>query len=305
MKNVFDNLGSIVIGPLAWPVSMAINNQTNASPWSSDGSIFTFWSLFPLHFSVTPFSSVLTYSFHDTTVTKNINFWVKTQQGVSLPPATYTVPKWDRNLEFRDSAGTAITAATEMINEIGLYFSFARIDTLYAYTNVSIELCNTLAPVDKETVVLAKETNSFSGKFNRAVSDQPIPGNGILETHEENDSIIAVFRNSETPILPLDTQRIAIPYQKESAIRFSDRTENLPHTRQLVIGSYRLDLNMPVEGPFTVHICDIKGALLKQVTVRNPNFELSPNLLPKKSGLYIITVATEQKHESKRILITR
>jgi hypothetical protein len=266
--------------------------------------MYYFPFMFPLQHFITPFNySIVNCDNLDSN--RAINFWVKTQQGTVLPRTTYDVHKWDRNLVFQDSAGTAITAASEEIDSIGLYFTFARIDTLYPYSKVSIELRNTRTPVDKETVVLTKGTNSFSGQFNRAVSDQPTPGNGILETREENDSIIAIFRNSETPALPLDTLRIAIPFQKESAIRFYDKVNKPPQNRQLVIGSYRLDLNMPIEVPFTIRICNIKGAVVNQVSVRNPNFAFPPSLLPKKSGLCIITVATEQKQESTRVLITR
>jgi hypothetical protein len=281
--------------------SITVNGITS-NYWSAADSMFYFPSIFPLQHFITPFNCDIQNCDY---TNKKVNFWVKTRQGTVLPRTTYNVHKWDRNLVFRDSAGTAIVAATEAIDSIGLYFNFARIDTLYTYSKVSIELRNNLAPVDKETVVLDRGTNCFSGKFKRVVSAQPTPGNSILETREENDSIIAIFRNSETPILPLDTLRIAIPYQKESAIRLSDRIKHLSPSRELVIGPYRLDLNMPVEGPFTLHICDIKGAMVKLVTVKNPNLALPSTLLPKKSGFYIITVATKQKRESKRVLITR
>ena len=298
IQNVFTVISVCTVRPY----SITVNGITNHF-WSQSDSAFHFSSIFPLQHFVTPFNYDIVNS--DNTNIK-INFWVKTQQNVSLSPVTYDIRKWDRNIVFQNIAGETITACSGDLDSIQLKFDFAPGDARYNYTKVSIELFNTNTSVsDHENMLLAKGAdNYFTGAIKCIIAPTAFPSNNVFE-HADIDTFIAVFRNSETPKLPLDTLRITLPYQKESAIRLFDRKKQPSQNRQLIIGSYRINLNVPVEGPFTIRICDIKGAIVKLVTVKNPNLALPSALLPKKSGLYIITVATEQKRESKRVLIAR
>jgi hypothetical protein len=81
----------------------------------------------------------------------------------------------------------------------------------YGYTNATVTLFTVRAPSDTESYVLTAGSGFFSTRFRRSVSGAPVPGNGTLEHAAINDTIVAVFRNSEDPFLPLDTLRLPIP----------------------------------------------------------------------------------------------
>jgi hypothetical protein len=196
------------------PKSVTIGGTTSSN-WVN--GTFTFGSLFPLTGPITTFNFTITYGLYeyskyikDTTHAVN-NFRVMIDPPTTLTPDKYEVKHWNRDLLFLHN-NAVITAATENMDTLVLRFLWSPGDAAYAYTKALVE-CSTVRNVthDVETYSLTKESDStFSVKISRIPSNAPVSGNGILE-QAANDTIVAIFRNTESPKLPLDTLRIAIP----------------------------------------------------------------------------------------------
>lgn len=195
------------------PRTMTIGGVTAAN-WV--GGAFTFGGLFPLTGPATTFNYTITYGLYDATgrflrdTTHAVtNYTVQIDPTRTLPPDSFEVRHWSRDLSFRYN-GAAISAASAAMDSVELYFSWSPGDANYNYTNVKIQCMTTNGtPNDDETFTLVKGTGYYSLKIKRLLSAVPVPGNGVLE-QAQNDIIVAVFRNSENPRLPLDTLRISI-----------------------------------------------------------------------------------------------
>ena len=212
MDSVFTVICNNSIGR---PTRISIGSQS-AVNWTD--SAFTFGRLFPLKGQTTRFTYVINYrlskngrAIRDTT--HIINFYVRTVPGTRLDTSLYEVTYWDRDLMFRYN-NAPITMIDGTMSSVELRFGYSPGTADYNYTNVMVDLMNTSGTVsDREIFMLDRigTTDSFSVLFDRAVSASPVSSNGILEHAAPDDTIIAIFRNSENPRLPLDTLRIACP----------------------------------------------------------------------------------------------
>ncbi|MBN1130634.1 MAG: hypothetical protein JXA71_16720 [Chitinispirillaceae bacterium] len=219
MTFVRDSIYSAIVRQRpAFPASLTVGTQT-ISTWSATDSTFAFGSLFPLIGQTTPFNYIIKYPrpapLGDTIHT--VGFNVKTQQGFRRAARDSLVYwLWDREVEFQSVAGATLTNVTRENDEIQLRFDFSPGDADYSYSagRVSIELVNTSTTVrDREVINLTKGTgNFFTGRIRRVVASSASIGNNVLEHLGSNDTLIATFRNNETPKLPLDTlqSRIAL-----------------------------------------------------------------------------------------------
>lgn len=212
MQNVFTAINK---GITSTPSKITIGG-ISATNWDSTG--FTFNNLFPLTGRTTTFNYNITYKMYnasnvyikDTThIISNFNVEIDPSSG-NLPD-TFDVLCWDRNLHFRFN-NQNITAANETMTQLGLRFDNKPQQANYNYTNAKVEVTHALGSAkDKETFTLTGSNNDFTIQFSRDIDSTPTPGNQILE-HNAFDTLIATFRNSESPQLPLDTLRIAIPF---------------------------------------------------------------------------------------------
>jgi hypothetical protein len=210
MTNIFGMINTSIPGN---PAQITIGSQTSTT-WSAVDSAFLFPNLFPLTGTVTPFTATIKYRFSNGDTSHTVNFSVMREPLYKItPPSKYEVGYWDRNLNLRFN-GARTTVITETMDSLELVFDYAPGTAPYNYSNVKVQVFNQLGAIkDNETYTLIKKgADTFSIKFMRAVSSTPVPGNRIFE-HQgvAGDSLIAVFRNSENPMLPLDTLRIAIP----------------------------------------------------------------------------------------------
>jgi hypothetical protein len=206
MDNVFSN---IINSQVINPATLTINSQSS-NAWVQGDSTFTFGSLFPLIGEITPFTVQL---INAQNVATSSSFKVQTQAGLGRNWRTpYDVKLWDRNIVFQTTAGVTVTTISRTLDAFLVRLDFDPGDAAYNYKTASIEVSNTNATVrDRVTVNLTKGAgNFFTGQVNRVVAAAANLSNTILE-HAAADTFIAVFRNTETPKLPLDTLRVSIP----------------------------------------------------------------------------------------------
>jgi hypothetical protein len=204
MRNIFNIITSTTVNP----ATLTVNTQSS-NAWVATDSTFTFGSLFPLIGEITPFNVQLINAQQVATTT---TFKVQTQGGLTRWRTPYDVKLWDRNIIFQTPAGVTVTTISRDLNTFQVRFDFNPGDANYNYTKASIELSNTNTAIrDREVMNLTKGAgNFFTGQINRVVATSATPSNNRLE-HAAADTLIAVFRNSETPKLPLDTLRKSIP----------------------------------------------------------------------------------------------
>ena len=217
----------IVQSQTSYPVQINVNgNIINPNPWDTSG--FDFGRLFPLTGPVTPFVYDIGYKiwaidsitpvgdtiwvYKDTST--HVEFNVEIQDGAPDLPDTFEVKSWQREIGFY-YGGTQQTTVNETENPLELRFGYIDGDANYNYNNAEIEVVTTegLAQ-DMETYTLLKSGNAFSGTFPLTIIDDgssPTPGNGTIE-HYVVDNLIATFRNSEDPKLPLDTIRSTVAF---------------------------------------------------------------------------------------------
>jgi hypothetical protein len=214
MTNV---LTVITTNSRATPKSISLGGTT-VTAWMN--GMFTFPALFPLTAAVTTFNYSITYSIYKNstfikdTVHSISNLNIRIDPAVTLPADSFDVRHWDRNLNLRYN-NARITTVTETMDSLELVFDFKPGTALYNYTNIKVQVYNQLGAIrDNETYALTRRagTDTFSLKFMKAVSTLPIPGNKVFEIQgTSGDNLVAVFRNSETSLLPLDTLQITVP----------------------------------------------------------------------------------------------
>jgi hypothetical protein len=189
--------------------SLTVNTQSS-NTWLATDSTFNFGSLFPLIGEITPFNVQLKNAQN---VATTASFRVQTKGGLPRSWRTpYDVKLWDRDIVFQSVTGVTVTTISRDLNKFQIRFDFDPGDANYAYTRAVIELFNTNPTVrDREIIALTKGVeNLYIGQINRVVATAATPSNNVLE-HAANDTLIAVFRNSEPVKLPLDTLRTSIP----------------------------------------------------------------------------------------------
>ena len=186
------------------------------------------------------------------------SFDVTIVEGSKIPthyPMAFGTIRWNRDLAFYNN-DQPVTIATASMKDLEIRFTHDSLDTNYDYKNVSVDITQSKGPVnDKETFTLTDFDSLFSRTFPITIDSTPVPGDGVLQLHEK-DSIIAVFRNNESPRLPLDTIRYAIGYNTSSSIDPNSQTINkqfhyvLSHSGS---GNYSIRLfNVPSKGRFSL-----------------------------------------------------
>jgi hypothetical protein len=209
MDFLMANVLSVINRTEIIPATLTINTQSSTT-WLSTDSTFNFGSVFPLTGEITPFNVQMINAQNVMTTT---SFIVQTQGGLPRNWRNpYDVKLWDRDIVFQSTTGVTVTTIFRDLNKFQVRFDFDPGDANYVYTKALIELFNTNLTVrDREIIVLTKGVgNYFTGQIDRTVAASAIPSNNVLE-HAAVDTLIAVFRNIETPKLPLDTFRTSIP----------------------------------------------------------------------------------------------
>jgi hypothetical protein len=223
MNLLMDSVFTVIAtNSLGRPTRISIGSKSEIN-WGVDSS-FTFDNLFPLKGLTTPFTYVINYRLSKNgrmvgDTTQVINFWVRTSPGAPMDTALYDIKYWDRDMMFR-YGGAPVTLITGAMPSVELRFGYSPGTADYHYTNIMVDLMNTSSAVlDREIFLLNRigTTDSFSITFDRAISASPVSSNGILEHTSPDDTIIAVFRNSESPRLPLDTLLISCPVNIDPA----------------------------------------------------------------------------------------
>ncbi len=212
MNNVYT---AIATSTLAGPASITIGTQT-ATSWVD--SSFTFNNLFPLTGPFTPFTYDINYALAENgtviaDTTHVVNFEVARIAGQPVDTTQFQIQRWDRSLLFRYN-GTVVPAITDQMDSIELRFGFSPGTANYSYNTVKVQLSTTAGPqTDSELYTLSRvgTTDTFSVKFKDTTLIPSVKGDGVLEHSSPLDTIVAIFRNQETPQLPLDTLRFTCP----------------------------------------------------------------------------------------------
>jgi len=221
LENVFK---SIFTKRIAEPQKITVNNTIDAKNW--DGNVFTFPDMFPLTGITTDFSQTINYTINVDSIMKNES--VSAEEIDTSISVGFTVkiddnaPKqeillfecWDRELHFFHN-NTPITLANETMDELELRFKEDKVDILYGYENITVDIINkSTKKTDLETFKLEDKGSYFTYTFKREITSEPEHGDTKLG-HAPEDSIIAIFRN---PDLPLDSIRYGIPFRISSII---------------------------------------------------------------------------------------
>lgn len=236
MNNIIEH---IVTGGTFIPIEMSVNGGISATNWNLDSTGFVFPGLFPLLDWTTDFDFEIKYQIRrisinpqtntlDTIIKDTIHYIafdveIDSLQG-PLPDSLWDVKCWDRTMGFYFN-NVQITEIEDNMSPLEIRFTYDPGEAQYNYTNVSIEVSNTSATGrDRETITLTKNGNTFSGTFPRVVistGTSPSPGDGTLQ-HYASDNIVAVFRNSESPKLPLDTFEIQAPFNFSGSVEITE-----------------------------------------------------------------------------------
>jgi hypothetical protein len=202
------------------PDIIYVNSKAPVEKWDTLG--YKFEKMFPLTGKKTDFSQKLHYKvfkysvniLDDTVQTESadevrpINFSVEVDRHAEELDSVFVFECWDRKFQFYHD-GKPIDVAHETMGELEIRFIENKIDILYGYKNVKVDINNTETPKnDLEKFILEDKGSYFTFKFKR--NFKSIEHGDQTLSHAFEDSIIATFRNPE---LPLDTLRYGIPFR--------------------------------------------------------------------------------------------
>ena len=167
---------------------------------------------------VTPFRYMISYTLNRggsglKTFFDTVNFSVGLQRDIAVDETRFDAWYWDRDLSLR-SRNASLDYLDENVDSLELRFAWAPGDAAYNYTNATVQLQTASGTTtDNETFSLNRigTTDTFTVKFRRAFGNTAVRNNGILETAQIPDTVMAIFRNNESPKLPLDTMVLRCP----------------------------------------------------------------------------------------------
>ena len=291
----------IVTSYMTLPGGISIGGATPV--YRIGDSAYIFMSMFPLIGQITPVSVDLTYNLYrdnryvgSTRLDIDYNVSTQAHTGGAWSPVrdSFDVKTWDRDLSFR-YRNNPIQYIADTMDSVELCFTFDSGTAKYGYDNVSIDLYNSIVPIDHQRIPLAWVSNrSYSAKFKRQVSgaaniDEQPP---VLQYRGNNDTIIAVFRNREniTPKvpLPLDTLRVALPLSAPSGISYDYKVkQHVGETWSVFSANGRIKVHFPDNSAHAIKIFSLAG---HRVDSRLTNESDVLFRLPR--GAYIVTAKT-------------
>ncbi len=220
------------------PVNIVIDGMTNKAIWDEDKKQFVFPDVIPLVDWETDFGYEINYTLKFDTLDLNDNvvnvekdttlevaFVVEIDKDLNDVTDTFDVFYWDRDLRLLHDNDEVTIIDNEDMNELTLEFTYDKGDAKYEYSEVEVEVTHTVGNTkDSEVFKLEKQgsENTYTFTFKREVSvDNIVPGDNVLQ-HFGTDTIVAIFRNSEEPKLPLDTLRITAPVRLFSVVTLNN-----------------------------------------------------------------------------------
>ena len=308
MTFIMENIIDLIIHQIQYvPVNISINGGQIINNWDSTG--FTFPKLFPLLGVTTDFTFDITYLITndtlsllriippdrlDTTITTEFKVEIDPAQG-PLPDSLYDVKCWDRTLGFYYN-GNQVTTIDETMNPLDLLFPYDPGDANYSYTTATIEVTNTSGNGrDIENIALTKNGTTFSGTFPRTVIDDaasPTIGDGTLQ-HYSNDNIVAVFRNNESPKLPLDTIRIQVPFNFGGTVEVV-KAYYFDNNAEGYVDSIYVEATTDIAGGLTdVHVQEMSDNAITLPAFRN----FTVNNSGVTTGGFFVKVTEDNAHD--------
>lgn len=207
LQFVKDSIISVIIKKQVWK-NLLIDGANGQ--WNEKDQVFDLPNVIPLTGTTTPFNYKITYevdtiSYKRTVDTVNIDFDITVDHGLAQNDTVFEITHWKRTLGFYDKNDNGLDSIHGAVDEVVIKFSNDTLTAGYEYTEAKVEVRSVIGG-DVELFTLKKD--GFQ-KFSLSIKPKTITGssnknNGTLE-YKLHDTFIATFRNSENPILPLDT----------------------------------------------------------------------------------------------------
>ncbi|MBN2188775.1 MAG: hypothetical protein JW699_04920 [Chitinispirillaceae bacterium] len=296
------------------PTLITVNGQLSTT--RSGDTAFLFYNFIPLIGQITPVNIMIVYAVYqnnikvkDTVVSISYNIHTQPFAAPVWNPVkdSFDIWTWDRDLVFRYN-NSPIQFIADAMDSVELYFTFDSGTARYGYDNVSIDLYNSIAPIDSQSIQLTRRSDRvFSGKFKRELSVTANRGQfpPVLQYRGANDSVIAVFKNRENLIsgkvrLPLDTLRVVMPLAAPSAV-FYDKSpaKAIGETWKVFSDNGRVNVRFPSHGIHSVKVYSLAGHLIDS---RTTNAVEESFRVP--TGVYIVSVgqAGSRQETRKRVV---
>jgi hypothetical protein len=309
MSTLFPVVWQVVRYPNRVSPTLCTVNGVLSTTRSGD-SAFLFNNYFPLTSQTTPINILFVFSIFrnnikvkDSLITSSYNIRTLPNLSRAWNPVrdSFDIWTWDRNFSFRYN-NNLIQFIADTMDSVELYFTFDSGTARYGYDNVYIDLYNAMAPIDSESIPLARiSDNVFSGKFKRQVSATANRGDRLLQYCGPGDSVIAVFRNRENLTmgkvrLPLDTLRVVMPLASPSAV-FYDKSpaKAIGETWKVFSDNGRVRIRLPLHGMYNVRIYSLAGHLIDSRTTSQADVSFR---LP--NGVYVVGVNSGKESLEKR-----
>jgi hypothetical protein len=199
------------------------------------------------------------------------------------------VKRWDRNLNFYFN-NQNIIAANETMDQLEIRVFCNPGQANYNYTAAKVEITSKMGK-DKETFTLSGSNNAFIYQFTRVIDTTPTPGNLIVE-HNAFDTLTATFRNSESPLLPLDSLVRKIPFIMGSAIKHTNSTNNELnfYFKKSSNGKQLLHVNnLPANGEVSIYT--LNGKKIFQHSIQKGSHSVKCDIKRLGTGIYYIKLS--------------
>ncbi len=308
MNFVMKNVVNVILTKINMtPSGLTVNNGQQVNNWNQ--SAFTLPSLLPLTDVTTDFSFDIKYNVTKDSVdeygnihqvqfdsTTHVDYRVEVDPNQpALNPAHYEVKSWDRDLGFY-SNNAQVSIITDTMNQLEIRFTFEPGSAQYNYTKASVTLGNTSSRGrEREQLTLTKNGRTFSATINRTLipdNASPNQDNGTLQ-HYMDDTLTALFKNDETPRLPLDSLEISVPFTFGGTVSLA-KAAYFDNDAEGYIDSIAVEASTSIQGGLTTtHITEIVD---KAITL--PGFR---NFTVTGSGLtsegFYIAVTEDKSHD--------
>jgi len=301
-------------------LDMTINGKTT-SLYDTSSKIFNFNNQFPLTGVATKFDYRINYKLIRDSIdtiagdtismikdsTTNGTYTILNDPTVQNPPTNYKhlfdMISWNRELALYHN-GNPVTLINKTMNNLELRFTYSPGEAQFHYAKADVEVTNSAGSIKEwETFSLTKNDTLFTKTFSLAIDSNPTPNNGVLQVREK-DTIVAVFRNSESTKLPLDTLRIVVPFIATAAIEYipinSKGTLNFSLIKNGV-GNYLLKYsNLPADGDISLYTINGRKVFKQELIKGTSSINLPKRISP---SVYVLQIYYNGNSYKKKLFL--
>jgi len=321
LHTIMDNIMNNIIQTGESKPTTIIFNGSTSNNYDTLSKTFTFANRFPLTGQSTNFTYIIDYKvMRDSidTITGDTTIVIKdsTTQGsykVVVDPAVVNPPTnykhmfdlicWKRDLQFYFN-DQPVSIVNNVMTPLQLRFMYSPDEAQFQYTKAEIEVITRSGSIkDKETFILTKNDTVFTKFFPVAVDLNPTQNNGVLQV-QENDTLVAVYRNNEIPKLPLDSVFARVVFDADAPIHFVSSITKGGFSFAVIkngVSSYSLKYsNLPYDGKATLYTINGRKVYEQRIVKGSSSIHLPKNICP---ALYFINIEYHNRSIKKKILI--